>query len=79
MNNATMLYKYPGSHQIHGNSFDFIIVDEDDVAKEKKEGWSLTTDEAKNKASKKKTKAGEVGAVVNDEESSEVSGQGTAE
>jgi len=59
MKNATMLYKHPGRHEIHGDFFDFIIVDEDEVAKTKKEGWSLTTDEAKAKAKNKKKKESE--------------------
>lgn len=44
-----MLYKYPGPHEIHGDHFDYTIVedDEDSVQAALDEGWSLTTDEAK--------------------------------
>lgn len=44
-----MLYKYPGPHEIHGDRFDYIIVDDEDEAVEAaiSEGWFLTTDEAK--------------------------------
>lgn len=44
-----MLYKYPGPHEIHGDNFDYVIVDdtEEAVAEAIGEGWSLTTTEAK--------------------------------
>ena len=50
MKNATMLYKAPGPHDIHGGHFDYIVVDVDeegaiDAAKEA--GWFETTAEAK--------------------------------
>jgi predicted trehalose synthase len=48
MKSPTMLYKHPGQHEIHGSNFDFIIVDEFEIAKAIKDGWHLTTDEAKN-------------------------------
>lgn len=48
MNSPTMLYKHPGQHEIHGSTFDYIIVDESDVEQAIKDGWFLTTDEAKN-------------------------------
>jgi hypothetical protein len=44
----TMLYKHPGQHEIHGNNFDYIIVDESDIEQAIKDGWFLTTDEAKS-------------------------------
>lgn len=50
MNNATMLYKYPGSLEIHGGHFDYQIVDADEdgaIEKAKADGWHLTTPEAK--------------------------------
>lgn len=46
MKNATMLYKAPGPHEIHGGHFDTLIVDADeDGALEAAvaDGWHLTT------------------------------------
>ncbi|NVO06790.1 MAG: hypothetical protein HXX19_13055 [Rhodoferax sp.] len=48
MKNATMLYKCPGPHDIHGGKFDYTIVDEDDIAAAQADGWYLTTPEAKD-------------------------------
>ena len=67
MKNATMLYKAPGPHDIHGGHFDYTIVDADgegaiDAAKEA--GWFETTDEAK--AAYDATKAPEVKLPPND-------------
>jgi hypothetical protein len=44
-----MLYKHPGPHEIHGDHFDYTIVDDDEESVQAAidEGWSLTTDEAK--------------------------------
>jgi len=50
MKNATMLYKSPGPHEIHGGHFDYIIVDADQegaIEAAKAEGWFETTTEAK--------------------------------
>jgi predicted amino acid-binding ACT domain protein len=47
MKSPTMLYKHPGQHEIHGSNFDYIIVDEVDIEQAIKDGWFLTTDEAK--------------------------------
>ena len=47
MKSPTMLYKHPGKHEIHDSNFDFIIVDEIDIEKAIKDGWFLTTCEAK--------------------------------
>ena len=47
MKSPTMLYKHPGQHEIHGSNFDYIIVDESDIEQAIKDGWFLTTDEAK--------------------------------
>lgn len=44
---SVMLYKHPGPHEIHGDMFDYIIVDEDAVEGAIKDGWCKTTDEAK--------------------------------
>jgi hypothetical protein len=45
---TVMLYKHPGPHEIHGDKFDYTIVDEADVDSAVKDGWALTTDAAKN-------------------------------
>lgn len=53
MKEATMVYKYPGPHEMHGGSFDYKIVDagvEGGLDKAQEEGWSLTTTDAKVKA-----------------------------
>jgi hypothetical protein len=53
MKEATMVYKYPGSHEMHGGNFDYKIVDasvEGELEKAQEEGWSLTTPDAKAKA-----------------------------
>ena len=50
MKNATMLYKAPGPHEIHGGHFDYTIVDADvegELEQAIEEGWFLTTDAAK--------------------------------
>jgi len=47
MKSPTMLYKHPGKHEIHGSTFDYIIVDEVDIEQAIKNGWFLNTDEAK--------------------------------
>lgn len=43
-----MLYKHPGIHQIHGDNFDYIIVEdtEEAVTEAFNAGWSLTTTDA---------------------------------
>lgn len=47
MKNPTMLYKHPGKHKIHGDSFDYVIVDESEVDAKLKGGWAKTTEDAK--------------------------------
>lgn len=50
MKNATMLYKCPGPHDIHGGHFDYTIVDADEegaIDAAKADGWFETTDDAK--------------------------------
>ena len=47
MKNPTMLYRHPGKHKIHGDSFDYVIVAGDDVEGALKDGWHKTTVEAK--------------------------------
>lgn len=42
-----MLYKHPGKHKLHGDFFDYIVVEEENVEDSILEGWSTTTDEAK--------------------------------
>jgi hypothetical protein len=57
--NATMLYKSPGPHEIHGGHFDYTIVDADEegaVEAAKANGWFETTDEAKAAADEAKVK-----------------------
>ena len=46
MNNATMLYKCPGPHTTDGISYDYVIVDEPEIAAQLAEGWHLTYVEA---------------------------------
>ena len=49
MKNATMLYKAPGPHEIHGGHFNYTIVDADEggaIDAAKSDGWFLTTPEA---------------------------------
>lgn len=43
----TMLYRCPGSHEIHGGKFDYVIVDDDKIEDAVADGWFLTTPEAK--------------------------------
>ncbi len=57
MKNATMLYKFPGAHEMHGDKFDYVIVDEDEIAQAKKDGWHLTTTGAKEAAETATTEA----------------------
>lgn len=50
MKNATMLYKAPGPHEIHGGHFDYTVVDADEegtIDAAKADGWFETTTEAK--------------------------------
>lgn len=59
MKNATMLYKAPGPHEIHGGHFDYVIVDADEegaVEAAKADGWFETTTEAKKAADAAKAK-----------------------
>lgn len=50
---SVMLYKHPGKHKLHGDMFDYIVVDEGDVDAKVKDGWAKTTEEAKNGPVKK--------------------------
>jgi len=57
MKNATMLYKAPGPHEIHGGHFDYTIVDANEegaIEAAKADGWFETTDEAKAAADEAK-------------------------
>lgn len=59
MKNATMLYKAPGPHEIHGGHFDYTIVDADEegaIEAAKADGWFETTDEAQAAADEAKAK-----------------------
>ena len=52
-----MLYKYPGPHDIHGDKFDYIIVeDEGELKAALKDGWAETTEQAKKPKAKPKAK-----------------------
>jgi len=58
---SVMLYKYPASNKntnnfMHGDHFDYIIVNENEVETTLKDGWSLTTDEAKKPKEQPKPK-----------------------
>lgn len=57
MKNPTMLYKFPGAHEMHGDKFDYVIVDEDEIAQAKKDGWHLTTTGAKEASETATTEA----------------------
>ena len=55
MSTPTMLYKHPGKHEIHGDKFDYTIVDADDamvLTAALDEGWFFTTTDAKNASQK---------------------------
>ncbi len=59
MKNATMLYKCPGPHEIHGGHFDYTIVDADEegaIEAAQADGWHLTTTEAKEAGDAAKAK-----------------------
>jgi hypothetical protein len=53
----TMLYKSGGPHKFDGNMFDYIIVADDCVDAECKNGWFKSTPEALAKPKKAKKKA----------------------
>lgn len=53
---TVMLYKHPGAHKIHGDKFDYTIVDEGAVDDALSDGWSLTTSEALDGPEKRKVK-----------------------
>lgn len=51
---SVMLYKHGGKHKLHGDNFDYIVVDEEDVDSNLSKGWYTTTTEAaENKKSKR--------------------------
>ena len=59
MKNATMLYKCPGPHEIHGGHFDYIVVDADEegaIEAAQADGWYPTTTEAKEAGDAAKAK-----------------------
>ena len=49
---SVMLYSHPGQHEMHGDKFDYIIVDEKQVKEAIQKGWCKTTPEAKEKYEK---------------------------
>ncbi len=53
---SVMLYKQPGKHKIHGDTFDYVVVNEDEVEVSLSHGWHKTTTEAKDAYSNKDTK-----------------------
>lgn len=54
MKKATMVYKHPGKHKIHGDKFDYKVVSGEEEGGESElelaleDGWFLTTTEAKD-------------------------------
>ena len=59
MKNATMLYKSPGPHEIHGGHYDYIVIDADEegaIDAAKADGWFETTIEAKEAGEAAKAK-----------------------
>lgn len=46
---SRMLYKHPGKHPMHGDFFDYVVIEEDEIEAHLEEGWSMTTHEAKDK------------------------------
>lgn len=60
---SVMLYKYPGPHKIHGDNFNYMIVEADNVAHAVKNGWFETTDEAKAGPVKPKLKSSPVSGI----------------
>jgi len=49
---TTMLYKWPGPHDIHGDRYDYKIVPDDEIQAALAAGWHLTTTDAKANAKK---------------------------
>jgi hypothetical protein len=47
MLDSRMLYKYPGEFQLQDDKWDYIIVPETEVEEKLKEGWFLTSPDAK--------------------------------
>ena len=47
MENPTMLYKLGKHIEIEGSTYDYTIVDEKEISDKLKEGWYLTTTDAK--------------------------------
>ena len=47
---STMLYRYPGEHELHGDKFDYIIVEDDKLEETLENAWYKTTSEAKEKS-----------------------------
>lgn len=43
---SVMLYRHPGKHKLHGDMFDYIVVDENEVDSHLCDGWFLSTTEA---------------------------------
>lgn len=48
MREATMVYRSPGSHELHGVMVDYVTVDASSVPEMLMDGWHLTPSEAHN-------------------------------
>ncbi len=44
---SVMLYKKPGKHKMHGDTFSYVVIDESEVEASINDGWHKTTTEAK--------------------------------
>lgn len=61
---SVMLYKHPGKHKLHGDKFDYIVVEENDVESAIENGWYKSTSEAKSGTESVIAKAKEQGIKV---------------
>lgn len=44
---TVMVYRHPGKHEMHGDNFDYKIIDAENLDKHLADKWFKTTDEAK--------------------------------
>lgn len=49
MPNNTMLYRHPGPHKQDGISFEYVVVLDEEIEPHLKDGWALSSAEAKVK------------------------------
>lgn len=47
-----MLYRHPGTHYIHDDHYDYVVVPEEAAGAKLLEGWSLTLGEARERSRK---------------------------